>query len=329
MFKLPKLNMLHFDILRLISLQLDPYELSISKELHIMYNDTWYYDKLVLLYPDLNLFTTTNYKDLYKKSLMQGDIFYCTSIGNSYVPINKKGIKASQIANNRLRPYNPSISNNLILTFNGNLWCDDVFLDKNVIDISYDAYIKTKELYLFEDDEWKIKFTDNKKLFRIEYDFYTGVYAIESEDGVFIYRDNSLRYIQFENKVDFVLDYYLYIFDIYNNVFYSDVCNENFDLTQRYDIIFKNGNICNILGKLIMIEQSVNCKQITEQIVVVPFDYSFERVCRFDQYVIILSGDKSYFYEYYDDNQYISVDITLKNIKNIFANGEGRFYIVK
>jgi hypothetical protein len=320
--------MLHFDILRLISLQLDPYELSISKELHIMYNDAWYYDKLVLLYPDLNLFTTTDYKDLYKKSLMQGNISYYTSI--SYVLINIKGIKgikASQIDG----------GDNLILTFNGDLWCDDTILDKNVIDISYNAYIKTKELYLFEDGEWTIKITDNKKistikiadnkkLFRIEY-YYTGIYAIDSEDGIFIYRDNSLRYIQFEDKVDFVLNYYLYISDVYNNVFYLDVYEKMFDLTQRHDIKLKDGIMYNNSGNLIR-TVSVDIRLFKEKFAIIPFKHPCKKMCSFDQYVIILSDGKGYFYKY-SDKQYISTDITLENIKNIFANNEGKFYIIK
>jgi len=63
--------MLHTDVLRLISLQLYPYKLSICKELHSLYDDNWYRDKLSLLNPRLNLYTLTNYEDLYNKYLLR------------------------------------------------------------------------------------------------------------------------------------------------------------------------------------------------------------------------------------------------------------------
>jgi len=59
--------MLYSDLYYKISLYLDFNKLSVSKELHNMYNDIWFLDKLQYLNPETKLYTPTNYKSLYQK----------------------------------------------------------------------------------------------------------------------------------------------------------------------------------------------------------------------------------------------------------------------
>ena len=60
-------NILPYDVIHIISLYCEPYELAINKNLYNLYNDLWFQNKLEMLYSDLALYTSTNYIDLYKK----------------------------------------------------------------------------------------------------------------------------------------------------------------------------------------------------------------------------------------------------------------------
>src|SRR5690606_12903477 len=86
--------MLRIDILRLISLKLDPHKLSICKELHNLYNDSWYQDKLLLLEPNRILDKPMS-KDLYKEYMKEGFIYR----GFDDKLLRNKGIKAVRFFN--------------------------------------------------------------------------------------------------------------------------------------------------------------------------------------------------------------------------------------
>ena len=64
------------DIFKVISLSLPSYHLSLNKQLHNMYDENWYYEYIKYNYPSIIPSTLTNYKDLYKKSLLEGEIYY-------------------------------------------------------------------------------------------------------------------------------------------------------------------------------------------------------------------------------------------------------------
>lgn len=61
---------LPYDLLRLISLYVSPGMFMCNKSLATMYDDIWYHDKLLLLYPQ------PNYKNLYHRYITQGIIMY-------------------------------------------------------------------------------------------------------------------------------------------------------------------------------------------------------------------------------------------------------------
>ena len=85
------------EIWELISYYLDPYSLAICKFLSQIYNnDRWYYYHLNIKYPNLNLYTKTNYQNLYKLSLKQGDIYYIDKTSRTKIPINSRGIKIEE-----------------------------------------------------------------------------------------------------------------------------------------------------------------------------------------------------------------------------------------
>jgi hypothetical protein len=307
--------MLHFDVLKLISLQLDPHKLSINKELHGIYNDTWYHEKLVLSYPNLNLFTITNYKDLYKKSLEQGTISSTIDLKNFH-ELSIKGVKASL----------HSCNDNMILTFNGDLFCNEVLIDTNVVDITVDAYIKTDELYIYPlDIDW-IKITLEKKLFRIEYDVCSEYHVILTEDGILLYKEpNELHFIEIKDIVTFVTNKYLYILNDKEEVYSTDPSNANFILTCRDDIKIKNNTLYNNNDEIIYIE-SDPIYDLTD-IKVIPFKQNPQKLGNFDGYTIILSSGKCHIFMcifYFEDT-----GIILNNVKNMFTDDTGRFYVIK
>src|SRR5579872_6038121 len=85
---------LPYDIFRLISLYLPPEYLSVNGELRSMYNDGWFHDKLQVCNPDDKLYTSTNYRDLYRKYLREGNIYEFKFYSDpKLLPI--RGIKAT------------------------------------------------------------------------------------------------------------------------------------------------------------------------------------------------------------------------------------------
>ena len=137
-----------------ISLYLKPNELKIINTSFNFYNDLWYKQKLILEYPNIELWTNTNFKDLYEKSLLSGDLHWYKIIDTGLEKLEEfpiKGIKVTNIG----------IMDHLILTFNGELWlCVGKTLkliDTNVIDISDFSYIKHNEWYILDRHTFETK----------------------------------------------------------------------------------------------------------------------------------------------------------------------------
>ena len=128
-----------YDVFRVISLHLEAKKLIVCKELLNMYDDNWYHDTLQLKYPSLKLYTTTNYQDLYNKSIQEGTIYYINT-DLTVIQTSSIGIKASY--------------NTLILRFNGDLYYDSKLIDTYVIDICDNGYIKLDSCYIKSNDEF-------------------------------------------------------------------------------------------------------------------------------------------------------------------------------
>ena len=135
-----------------ISLYLKPQSLSLNKILSSLYNEFYYKKYLQNKYPELELWAPFGYKELYKKSLLQGKIqirneFLSETNGrnnNHFCEI--EGIKCSRYG-----------FCELVLTFNGDLYyCSSIginnikslkCIDNHVIDIAYYGYIKENYVY--------------------------------------------------------------------------------------------------------------------------------------------------------------------------------------
>lgn len=129
------------DILREVSLYLPHYFLSLSRESLMMYNESWFKDKVLFIHPKCKT-TKFSWKDLYKRSLKQGRIYeYIEDEEHILFPI--EGIKISDIDDTYY----------MILTFDQDLWIctwdgtQRFLVDTNVTDIDYLCYIKENELY--------------------------------------------------------------------------------------------------------------------------------------------------------------------------------------
>ena len=145
------------EIFKLISLHVNPGDLAVCKRLLKLYDDNWYHDHLHLKYPNINLYTKTNYKDLWKLSLLQGDIYYINPDNKKETYLNVKAIKGQLYQNNNNASELFGRVNNIhnILTFNGDYLVTDgttlVKIDQSVNDINRDYYyIKSNRLYKWE-----------------------------------------------------------------------------------------------------------------------------------------------------------------------------------
>ena len=133
------------DIFRIISLYLPQYHLSLNKQLHNIYNKNWYCEYIKHNYPKIK-FCTTNYKDLYEKSLLEGEIYHR---GNKISSLNIKGIKCQP--NSYCDPNNSLLNFKFyeILNFKGELILTDgfkqVLIDTEVTDFAYELYIKKSQ----------------------------------------------------------------------------------------------------------------------------------------------------------------------------------------
>lgn len=207
--------MLSWDIFRLFSLYLKPYAFAINKLLLTIYNDDWFHDKLQHIYPNLKLYTSTNYIDLYQRYLQQGIIMNIFS-KKRYVT---NGIKAD-------------IKNNLVLTFNGDLYHEKdnkiLLLDKHVIDLDIFSYIKSFEWYINIKHEGfllvNIKPTTNfiKVIFKSPY-FYAltnfGIYYCN-------HTGKKVCFYPIQNCVDMIWYDKLYVIDTNDKVYVIDQCGD-------------------------------------------------------------------------------------------------------
>lgn len=208
--------MLHTDLFYEISLHCEPYLFSVNKELNLLYNDDWFMSKLQYLFPNRKLFTTTNYKDLYKKYLQEGDIYYL--LWNSSPRLKIRGIKAQYCD----KDYSGhGIEGDYILTFNGELYLQNndnvVLVDIEVIDISSWGYIKKHTAYFSMTDGKITELTFKEELVKIicyGYDVY-----ILSVDGLYVINEQMEKFFHKGKYIDIFLSKDIYAIDE-NNEYY-------------------------------------------------------------------------------------------------------------
>jgi hypothetical protein len=238
--------MLHTDLFYEISLYCKPYMLSVNKELNLLYNDDWFKTKLNNLFPDKKLFTGTNYKDLYKRYLEEGDIYYVTN--ELICKLQIKGVKAQYKDDFYI---NHEFPDDYILTFNGELYSqignDIKLIDTEVIDVSSYGYIKNNKVYVGMTDDINgkayISMTDNtfdemifhEKLLKIVPN-YTEMYIL-SVNGVYIDCE-KLYFYEIKDCIDIIKLDKVYIVGK-NNIYYTFI-NDGFEIVDPPDRKYLN-----------------------------------------------------------------------------------------
>ena len=152
---------MNLDIWRSISLYLQFNCLNLNRELSIIYDQSWFKDKLTIQYSDIISKHNNSWEWLYKRSLKSGQIFRYNEDKNiikKLCPIN--AIKISEIRSEWILSLKEDLERykiNMILTFDGDLhtfyklgkYIGPTLIDTNVIDIDDNTYIKNNEWYVF------------------------------------------------------------------------------------------------------------------------------------------------------------------------------------
>lgn len=308
------MDTLPYDILRLFSLYLEPLKLAVCWELLNMYNDNWYFDKLTLLYPGYNLYTVNDYKDLYRKSLINGTIYYDSINIFGAIKIDQlknlkyeksyitKGIHAVHISN---------INHTYILNFNGDVYLEHEntvkLIDTKVIGLNKNIYIKQDEIYYRNDNTWTRLNINTYELIKVVNSKY-----ILSTDGVYIiishnswgfyplkecidieYINNSI-YIVTKNNITYCLD----------NKSTSIFVITNIILKPNVGVFDNNGNI--LIGSYQNMISS--CK----------FEGKVNKISIMFTSPYILSNNILYLlHKYFDKIEILS---TINNVKHVFGD---------
>ena len=209
--------MLHTDVFYEISLYCQPFKLSVNKELNSLYKDDWFKTKLQNLFPDKKLFTATNYKDLYKKYLEEGDIYY---VYGSYIQkLEVRGVRAQYKDDFDIDHKYPD---DYILTFNGELYHQEKdtvkLIDTEVIDICSYGYIKNNKAYVSMTDSTFDEISCIEKLLKIASN-YIEMYIL-STNGVYIDHDQGMDFYEMKDCIDLIKSDKVYIVDK-NNIYYT------------------------------------------------------------------------------------------------------------
>jgi hypothetical protein len=231
--------MLHFDVLRLISLNLEPEKLiGVNKELSLLYDDIWYHDKLKIL-TEKTLYTTTNYKDLYDKFMLQGEILVYDSfldfVKYNFCKLPIEGIKVCTFNDN----------STMVLTFNGELFIDNFLIDTKVIDVCECNYIKQREWYVY-DDKW-IKLDLNENFVKVKYDGVSNKSVVMTNSKLYYY-DGDIYEVNVDNITNIFIEHVVYVRNKNGNTFFSGDLSHKFIKSsgtiklESNDILYENNN---------------------------------------------------------------------------------------
>jgi len=312
--------MLHSDVLRLISLYLNPCKLSVCKELHDFYNDSWYFDKLTRIYPNLQ---STNYKNLYKKYLKQGDIY-----------VNYE-LKSEKLLSQGIKVASQEVGE-LVLTFDGHLFIETdgqkILIDNNVIDIDHNTYIKEYEWYFIDDGEkYKLDITPKNSFTKVL--LGDEIFCSLTYDGIY-YAGNSKDQIKFfpiNDCIDIYLDFDLFVLDSqgtnYHLTMYNDELKYHYDLSE-YRLVL-HGSVYNYENELIIYRRGKFQKL---DIITVSNIYLPNKI---DKYLYVSEGmevikENNKLHIYTSSEYYLKLnrETVIEEIKDIFG-GSYKWYYIK
>ena len=255
--------MFPLELFNLISLHCKPYLFSVNKELHLLYNDEWFQNKLQTLFPGRKLFTISNYKNLYRRYLSETDIYYIAydkrltydeisniSLDNHYKLITK-GVKAQHCGT-----WTSGKSNKYdhILTFNGELYLETdneiKLIDTEVIDISTNLYIKDNGVYYIFEGCYNKHDNTVTGCKQIIYNCYA-IWVL-TENGVVSINDDQTEFYPINNCVKMFLHICdMYVFDSDNNMYCISFgklskLDYTLDLSNRTKVKLSDENIINV-----------------------------------------------------------------------------------
>ena len=354
--------MLPFELWNLVSLYFNPHKLSLVCKLFAsFYDDYWYKQKLTNEYPQINLWTSTSYKELYNKSCKSGliEVFH-RDINNDYGTFNftnilPEGIKVAKITNDGIY---------MILKFNGELWCyiydsgTQWLLDTNVIDIDSRTYMKINEWYIVNsDNEQNVK---NELILKIDepllsivfYDDFICAVTSQTLYCMCMY-DDELHTFKLINEVKKMasISHYIGILDVNDNLtifspfsqyFLIDYMSGVKDIFPGIIILHDTNHIVWTYSDLDDFEFSEDYDDIN-QALWLKFDIHEKLSSLFPneiqspvklinsveayEQIIFLANNKIYISNWFADNIYMLEYTKDKNVKNIFG-WCGTLYIV-
>jgi hypothetical protein len=195
------MDCLPLEIVNIISLSLKPLTLAINNKYILLYDDNWYNNYLQILYPELNLWKRTTYKDLYIKSLSSVNIKYTNYIHtlNHYKP----SLYFHQIPIKCVEAYQSINYIELVLTFNGDLYLDNKLLDTHVVTIHPLSYATDKDWFQINFDGGVTKIASSINVTKI---LNLGTYiCANTTNGIYIYDivDKNITYLSLDHVKDF------------------------------------------------------------------------------------------------------------------------------
>lgn len=226
------------EIFRLTSLYLPPLALAINHQLHSLYDDTWYGDYLQLNNPDTKLWKQTTYQHLYNKFCRSGRISKYRI--NFITHLSRQGVAAADVD-----------GQDMILTFNGELYLGDILIDTQVVAINSSTYIKDYEWWHYTDSKWhKIDITPTSSFLKVEcsQDYICAM----TKDGLYYHNIDDSRYFSYPDIKEITVQEDLLILDSKGDVYdlgmeYGDICGFGAEyglkklITKQVDKLFSGG----------------------------------------------------------------------------------------
>lgn len=186
---------LPWELIQLISYYLPPNVLLVNHSLTNLYTDIWYREYLNFHYPSVNLWVQTNYKDLYKKSVLQQKIFITTD----FITYNEFSVQCVDAC----LTYHDG--KKLMLTFNGDLYLDTILISTKVVSINPFGYITCDKWYIFDpfNSQEIIMGYSLIKSGTVQYWFDTYIYVMSSHAvHIYSFRHKKISTIYFDKIKD-------------------------------------------------------------------------------------------------------------------------------
>ena len=301
---------LPIEVIRLISLELNPLELSINKIYYELYSDHWYNDYLVKLYPNTNMLKQTTYKDLYIKYLLMGKV-HLISCKQELISIDSRTDIIESYSCGEF---------SLSLTINGDLIIDNEIIMTDIVAADTFTFV-TKNSWFYIDENYNIveicSMMDSYFI-TVKYDDKI-LYAL-TKDYLYYYQHNSIKKLEFDDAVNMCIGEDILVLQKDNKVF-SIKPNSNEKTLLFVDCLKLLGNAILLSSGEIVIPLLLNIDITKKTNYIIPFKCT--KVINYYNHLLILYNNILYIYSY----SKAEISKKISNIKNICGNYLGIFVI--